>query len=92
MIVNVTKGDRKYKVRVPDGAPQALWQAGIIIGPPDLSELGLPVGIETRLHNELFSRGLITKRDVRKRMSDVYGALQAALQVDATTVASQFKE
>lgn len=91
MIVDIERDGRKYKAQVPDNAPKHLWQAGIIIGPPDLSSLGLPKPIETRLHNELWARNLITARDVKKRVQDVHGALQSALKVDAGTIVSLYE-
>lgn len=86
MIVNIERDGRKYKVQVPENAAPETWKYGIAIGPPDMSGLGLPPAVTTRLHNELFNRGLITKNDVRKRTSDVQGALQAALNVDVSLI------
>lgn len=86
MIVVIERNSRKYKVQVPDDSPEYTWQYGIVIGPPDLSGLGLPPAVTTRLHNELFNRGLITKNDVRKKANEVQGALQAALNVDVSSI------
>lgn len=91
MIVVVEKDGRKYKVQVPENADPETWKYGITIGPPDLSGLGLPPVVTTRLHNELFNRGLITKNDVRKRTSDVQGALQAALNVDVSLITQLYR-
>ena len=91
MLVDVERGGRKFKVLVPDDAPKSTWDAGITLGPPDLTPLGLPSKIATRLHNELFNRGLITSRDVRKRGQDVFGALQAALAVDSSSVIELYR-
>lgn len=92
MIVNITKNNKQYRVLVPDDAPEGLWPAGIIIGPPDLSKLGLPPMIETRLHNELYNRGLIELRDIRKRMAELQAALQAALKVDVNTIMEAYQD
>lgn len=86
MLVDVERGGRRYKVQVPDDAPKHLWNAGIVIGPPDLTLLNLPKEIETRLHNELHARGIITQKDARKRTQDVHGALQSALRLDAQRI------
>jgi len=91
MIVDTEREGRKYKVQVPDGAPEAMWPAGIIIGPPDLSSLNLDYETETRLHNELFNRGLITLRDTRKRIQEIQAALQAAFRVDAGTIMEAYQ-
>lgn len=90
-VVDAKKQGRWYKVVVPDDAPEELYAYGIIVGPPDLSSLGLPPSIEMRLHNELFVRGLISKRDVRSRMPDIISALQAALKVDAQLIAGLYE-
>lgn len=86
MIVSIEREGRKYKVQVPDGAPEHTWQYGIVIGPPDMTSLGLPASTTTRLHNELFNRGLISQRDVRKKSNEVFGALQAAFSVDTSRI------
>ena len=91
MIVDIVKNGRSYKVQVPNDAPAGLWPAGIIIGPPDLAGLSLPPIIETRLHNELFARGLITERDIRKRMPELQAALMAALKVDVNTIMEAYQ-
>jgi hypothetical protein len=91
VIVDIEIDSKKYKATVPDDAPKNLWNAGIIIGPPDLSGLELPPIIEVRLHNELFNRGLITELDVRKRASEVFAALQSALRVDSTRVLEAYQ-
>lgn len=73
-------------VEVPDDAPSSHDRYGIEIGPPDLSELGLPPEIEVRLNNELYHRGIITRNDAIKRRNDVLGALQAALKIHVQKV------
>jgi len=77
---------------VPDDAPESTWEFGIPIGPPDLGDLGLPSSIEVRLNNELFNRGLITSRDVRKNGDSVFGALQAVLKVDTGRIVQLYLE
>lgn len=86
MLVDITLEGRRYKAEVPDGTPEFMWNKGVIIGPPDLPGLGLDNIRETRLHNELFNRGLITLLQVQKRPQEVIGALQAALKVDMNTI------
>lgn len=90
--VDIEKQGRYYRVEVPEDAPANTWQYGIIIGPPDLSGLGLPSKVEVRLHNELFNRGLITKIDLRKRLVEVEAALRSALRVDVQTIAALYEE
>jgi len=92
MLVDIERDGRKYKAVVPEGSDKETWQYGISVGPPDLSELGLPLETEVRLNNELFVRGLITLADVKRNMSSVQGALQAALRVDAQTIVQLYEE
>ena len=92
MLVDIERDGKKYRAVVPDQADRETWQYGIPVGPPDLSELDLPVEIEVRLHNELFVRGLITLADVRRNMSSLQGALQAALRVDAQMIVQLYEE
>ena len=92
MIVDITRDGKKYKAIVPDGSLEAMWQYGIIIGPPDLSGLRLPHEIEVRLNNELFNRGLISKKDLRNNINNVQGALMAALRVDVQTILAAYEE
>lgn len=83
---------RKWLVLLPDGAPDSDARMGVPVGPPPLEALGLPEEIEVRLHNQLFDRGLIRRRDLRRRMQDVVGALQAALRVSANRIAALYAE
>lgn len=91
-IREIQKDGLWYKVLVPDTADEAMWQYGIELGPPDLSTLGLPPSIEQRLHNELFVRGLISKKDLRGRRPELAAALMAALHVDAQLIASLYED
>ncbi len=78
-----------WVVRVP--ADQADDGAmGIPIGPPDVSGLDLPEPVRRRLHNQLFQRRLITRRDLRGRTREVFAALQAAYRVDVTAVTALY--
>ncbi len=82
---------RKWAVKVPEGEEDKAHM-GIPIGPPDLSELGLPIDIEVRLHNQLYSRGLFTLRDIRgRRQNEIFASLQSALKVDVSRVTSLFR-
>lgn len=92
LVVDIERFGKKYRVQVPDDAPQETWQYGIVLGPPDLSSLGLPPSIELRLHNELHIRGLISKQDLVRRMPDVTAALCTALTVDAQRIAELYEE
>lgn len=73
---------RKWLRGIPEALPD--WQAinGIPLGPPPLDDLGLPLEVEVRLHNQLFDRRILTERDARQRSNEVFAALQAAMRVD----------
>lgn len=75
---------RKYMVSVPDDEED--YTRGLIIGPPDLSTLDLPEEVEIRLNNELFVRGLISRKDVFKRRNEVFAAWQSALSVNVDQI------
>lgn len=92
MLVDMERDGRKYKAIVPEGSDPTTWKYGVVVGPPELSALGLPPEQEVRLHNELYNRGLITGNDVRRNMSSVVGALMAALHVDAQLIAQAYEE
>lgn len=90
--VDIEKLGKKYRVQVPDEAAEELWQYGIVLGPPDLSSLGLPPSIEVRLHNELHVRGLITREDLARRSpADIVAAIQSALKLDAQGVIALYQ-
>lgn len=81
----------RYRVLIPEGSPASHAHMGVRVGPPDLATLNLPSHIERRLNNELFSRGLITVADVRRRPGDVQAAVMAAMKADAQTVMALYE-
>lgn len=86
MIRDVEVDGFKYRVVVPDDAPEETWQYGVRVGPPDLNMLGLPLSIELRLNNELFNRRMFTAVDIRKRYAEVEASLRAALATDVQRI------
>lgn len=82
---------RRWVTLLPARAPDSDAVVGIPVGPPSLEELGLPLPIEVRLHNELVSRRLLTLVDLRRRPGEIEAALRAALRVDATAIVAMFK-
>lgn len=81
---------RIWVTSIPDEAPESMAPLGVPVGPPDTSDLGLPDAVAIRLHNELARRRLFTAADVRRRTSEVVGALQAALRVDAGKIVAAY--
>jgi hypothetical protein len=59
IVTHVDELERRSVIQVPEGTPETRWGQGILVGPPDLSALGLPEEVTTRLHNELFHRGIV---------------------------------
>lgn len=82
---------RKWWVLVPQGTGEDQIPMGIPVGPPDFTGLGLPEAITTRLHNELFDRGVITTADLRGRSQEIASAIAAAMRVDVTTIVGLYK-
>lgn len=76
----------KFQVLIPDDAPDEHAVFGIRVGPPDLSELNLPLDIEVRLNNQLYARKMITRSDVRRRRGELIAVWQSVLQVDVTVL------
>lgn len=85
--VNTEIDGRMYVVQVPDD--ELDYSRGLVVGPPDLDVLELPQDITDRLHNELFVRGLITKK--RLQREQVFAALQAALQVSTEKIIALYR-
>lgn len=81
---------RNWIVELPDDAPDAYAEMGIRIGPPALDRLRLPLETEVRLHNELFARGVIEAKDLRRRSGELAPALMAALRVDVQRIVECF--
>ena len=83
---------RMWLVGLPDDAPDSDAHKGIRIAPPSLTSLDLPQEVEIRLHNQLFARRLFTRKDVRARLSHVFGALQAAYKVDTGRIVQLYSQ
>lgn len=82
---------RLFAVTLPDHAKVSDAEMGIRVGPPPLDALKLPIALEVRLNNELYNRGLLTANDVRLNTAQVMWAWQAALGVDAQTIAALYE-
>lgn len=72
------------RIELPDDASDDEINAGILVGPPDLSPLDLPPDLEVRLNAELWNRGLFTYADVLRKRNELLAAWQAVLRVDVT--------
>jgi len=84
---------RQYRVLLPDGEVIERAPTGIPVGPPDVVDaMGLTEPLATRLHNELFARGLFTADDARRKPSELQAAILAAAKVDAQTVYKAYVE
>lgn len=90
-LVEALIGDKWYKVAVPDDAPESSYKYGLRIGPPDFEDmLGTVLG--TKLHNELYHRGLITERDVMSHTDWVLGAWQSVLKSDVSQIIDRYRQ
>lgn len=78
------KEGRLHAVYLPAGAPEEDAHMGMSLGPPSLKDLGLPLEMEVRLHNELFHRGVLSYDDAKARSGDLVAALMATFRVDAS--------
>lgn len=92
VVTHVDDLERKTIVQVPEGTPENRYAQGIVVGPPDLSTLGLSEEVTTRLHNELFHRGIVRRGDARMRRPEVHAALVAALRVDVEHIVNLYEE
>lgn len=90
-VVYTDEGGKKFKVLIPDEAPDTHAKFGLIVGPPDLSALNIPKDMEIRLNNQLFNRGLFTNKDVLTRRREVVAALQATLALDADKIINLYR-
>jgi hypothetical protein len=82
---------KKYLVSLPEGADNV--DLGIELGPPNFTDsLELPEPFATKLHNQMFDRGLFTLDDLRRRSREVQAALQSALRLDAATIINAYAE
>jgi hypothetical protein len=71
---------------IPYDAPDEDAVYGVLVGPPPLTGLGLPLEIEVKLQNELYHRGLLTEKDIRKRRYDAAAAVMAACRLDVDRI------
>ena len=81
---------RKLLVALDDDAPDSEAYMGVVIGPPDLTELNLPLHIEIKLNNELFDRGLLTAKDVKGKHQNLFSVIQATYKADVVALSNIF--
>lgn len=74
---------RRWVTLIPEGQPDETAPMGIPVGPVSLESLRLPLDFEVRLHNAFVASGLLTERDVRRRIPDVMSAIRSVLRVSA---------
>jgi len=77
---------RMWMVDLPENVPDSDASMGLHVGPPPLESLGLPEDIEIELHNQLFHRGLLTARDLKKRRGEIISALIHSLGVTGRAI------
>lgn len=83
---------RWYRVLLPDGAPDEDASIGIPVGPTDVVDaLGLAEEHATRLHNNLFRRGIFTVKEATSKPNELVAAVLATFKVDAQRIMEEFK-
>ncbi len=65
-------------------------ERGIVLGPPGLEDMGFPDDLRRLLHNQLYTRGLITASDLKGRNQEVFAAIQAAVKVNFQKVTGAY--
>lgn len=90
-VMHKDKQGRKTWVNIPENAPDSHAAMGLLVGPPSLVDLKLPRDVEVFLHNQLFDRGLIERKDVKARPQDIFAALQAAYRVDVAAITNLYE-
>lgn len=69
----------RHRLRgLPAGVPDSEAEFGVPLGPPPLDELDLPDDVLLKLHNELYSRAIISASDAQRRRSEVAAAVATA--------------
>ena len=82
---------RKYRVLLPDDAPDEQAPVGIPVGPPDVvDDLGLPPETATRLHNALFRHGLWNAAIAAKNANLLMQAVLSTFKIDAQVLQEAF--
>ena len=83
---------RKYLRLVDSGESEEMYQYGINIGPPeDITEgLGLSEQLATRLHNQLYQRGLWTMKEVNQNPRAIFAALQATFGINQQMIVNAY--
>lgn len=90
VVTHIDEVGRKFSVELPDNAPPEHAKFGVLLGPPDLSSLGLPLDLEVRLNNALHARGLLALRDLRRRRGELLAVWQSVLSTDIARLTSLY--
>lgn len=77
---------RIWVTLIPDNAPEADAPRGVPLGPPPLTELGLPLEVEVALHNMLVRHRVLTWEDAQTKLSKITAAVNASLRLSAQKV------
>lgn len=90
-ITHTNDNGRKYAYIMPDNVADSEVESGIMVGPVDVVDvLDYPEEIRTKLHNELFNRGIMNYDDARKKPGQIQAAIQAALRMDVAIIQDAF--
>lgn len=90
-VTHTDERGRQYAYLMPDGVDDSAVESGIMIGPIDVVDiLDYPDEIKTKLHNELFNRGIMNYNDARKKPGQIQAAIQSALRMDVAVIQDAF--
>jgi hypothetical protein len=81
---------RKYQMKLPPEAEEFEAEMGILIGPPDVVDaLELPEPWATKLHNQLYARGIFSY-DKARNAKALRGAIMAVFKIDIQLLQQAF--
>lgn len=81
---------RTWRSLIPEAQPDSSAPYGVPVGPPDLSSLGLPDSLTTRLHNELHRRQLWSWPILKHRRTDLEAAIRAAYSLSTASIVAVY--
>ena len=77
LVIHETSTGLKEVREVPNGAFPRDYHKGVLVGPPDLTPLGLPFSKMVALNNRLVEEGIIEFEDLRGNKHIVRSILRA---------------
>lgn len=82
---------RHWARMLPNSEPNSRAGIGIPVGPPPLDSLDLPEDLQTRLHNELYARGILTLDQALTNRREIQAAMMAAFRLDVDRIIACYR-